>query len=128
MSLSKGLTSLVHQRPALSNFFTFRLCQTFWNGKFYNSTEMSNFLEVKNTFFFQSGQEDEELFHDLAQHGLGSSQSLKCSDLLTMILKRSWPVSHGGVSSSSKQSLKHVLSWPLWSCYFRRFGKIVIFG
>ena len=117
---------LVYQRPALSNFFIFRLCHVFFNSKFCNSTEMSNFLEVNNRIFFQSGQEDEELFHDLSHHGLGSSQSLKCSDLLTMILTRSWPASHGGVSSSSKQSLKHVLSWPLWSCYFRRFGKIVI--
>ena len=53
MSLSKGLKSLVHQRSALSNIFIFRLCQSFLNGKFYNSTEMSNFLEVKNTFFLE---------------------------------------------------------------------------
>ena len=51
MSLSKGFTSLVHQRPALSNFFILRLCHSFLNGTFYDSTEMSNFLELRRFFF-----------------------------------------------------------------------------
>ncbi|XP_068694638.1 E3 ubiquitin-protein ligase rnf213-alpha-like [Montipora foliosa] len=79
------------------------------------------FRKVEN--ILQGGKEDEQLFYDLSEHGLGSSQALECGDLLTMILKRSWPESHGGVSSSGKQSLKHVLTWPLWSCFFRRFGR-----
>ncbi|KAK2555497.1 E3 ubiquitin-protein ligase rnf213-alpha [Acropora cervicornis] len=52
----------------------------------------------------QSGKADEELFYDLSEHGLGSAQSLKCSDLLTMILTRSWPASQGGLSSSRRGS------------------------
>ena len=118
--------SLVYQLPSLSNLFISRLCRAFLNSEFYNSTEIGYFSELNDRIFFQSGKEDEELFNDLSEHELGSSQTLKCSHLLTMILARSWSAAHGGVASSSKQSLKHVLSWPLWSCYFRRFGKIVI--
>ena len=112
--------------PCSQTFSFVSLCLVFVNSEIYNTLESSNFSELNYRIFFQSGKADEELFHDLSEHGLESSQSLKCSDLLTMILTRSWPASHGGISSSSKQSLKHVLSWPLWSCYFRRFGKTVL--
>ena len=68
------------------------------------------------------GNEGEEVFQWLSEHGLDSPQADKCGELLTLMLTRCWPQPQGGISRSSKTSLRHVLTWRLWPCFFRRFG------
>ncbi|PFX29705.1 E3 ubiquitin-protein ligase RNF213 [Stylophora pistillata] len=69
----------------------------------------------------QRGSEGEDIFRNLSD-GLRSSQASKCGDLLTLMLKRSWPKQQGGVPCSPKAILKHVLTWKLWPGFFQRFG------
>ena len=62
------------------------------------------------------------MFKNLSEHGLQSSQALKCGELLTLMLTRCWPKPQGSVPCSSKTILQQVLTWRLWPCFFQRFG------
>ena len=96
--------------------------QAFWVN-FYVSLFFVVVFNQKHTFYsvFQRGSEGEDVFRNLSD-GLQSSQASKCGDLLTLMLKRSWPKPQGGVPCSPKATLKHVLTWKLWPGFFQRFG------
>ncbi|XP_068694646.1 E3 ubiquitin-protein ligase rnf213-alpha-like isoform X2 [Montipora foliosa] len=78
------------------------------------------FKKVDN--LLQRGNENENLFKNLSEHGLQSPQASKCGDLLTLMLTKCWPKSQGGIPCSSVAIFKHVLEWRLWLCFFERFG------
>ncbi|XP_022783821.1 E3 ubiquitin-protein ligase rnf213-alpha-like [Stylophora pistillata] len=69
------------------------------------------------------GNEGEEVFRNLTEYGLDSPQASECGRLLTLMLTSCWPEGQRGVPCSSKDILRHVLTWRLWPCFFQRFGK-----